>query len=270
MRMARPAGFAVLGLLLAATAACSHGGSEPATFPVPALADSSNRATVATRQELEALAATDEREAQTASDPTVRSQRLAAAAAVRERLRDGDFQVGDRIALVVRGDSSLTDTVAVRAGRTIQLPNLPNISLQGVLRSELDGYLTKQIGKYLRNPDVDATSLIRVAMLGQVGRPGFYSFPADMTLSDAIMIAGGPTQGGDVNKTVVKRSNEVQYPDQVVRQALASGTTLDQMNLRAGDQVVVGDKAKHDWLRVVQVASLGAGILVSIYALSHR
>src|SRR5512146_18171 len=69
MRMARPAGFAVLGLLLAATAACSHGGSEPATFPVPALADSSNRATVATRQELEALAATDEREAQTASDP---------------------------------------------------------------------------------------------------------------------------------------------------------------------------------------------------------
>ncbi|HEX6535561.1 MAG TPA: SLBB domain-containing protein [Gemmatimonadaceae bacterium] len=267
--MARPAGFAVLGVLLAATAACSHG-SAPATFPAPALADSSNRAAVATRQELEALAAADEREAQSASDPTVRSRKLADAAGIRERLRDGDFQVGDRIALVVRGDSSLSDTVSVRAGRIIQLPNLPNISLQGVLRSELDGYLTKQIGKYLKNPDVDATSLIRVAMLGQVGHPGFYSFPADMTLSDAIMLAGGPTQGGDVNKTVVKRSNEVQYPDQVVRQALASGTTLDQMNLRAGDQVVVGERSKHDWLRIVQVASLGAGILVSIYALSHR
>ncbi len=91
-----------------------------------------------------------------------------------------------------------------------------------------------------------------------------------MTITDAIMLAGGPTQGGDVNKTVVLRDNKVVQPDKVVRQAFASGTTLDQLNLRAGDQIVVGEQAKHDWLRIVSIASFAIGAFVSIYALTHR
>lgn len=247
--------------------------AQQATVPDSAsrrASDSTQRTAQATRAQLEALAGQYEREAQSATDGAVRSQKMAAATAVRDRLRNGDFQVGDRVALVVRGDSSLSDTVSVRAGRVIQLKGLPDIPLQGVLHSELDGYLEKELGKYLRNPEVEATSLVRLALLGQVAHPGFYSFPADMTLSDAIMIAGGPTQGGDVNKTVVKRNDKIAFNDKVVQQAFASGTTLDQMNLRAGDEVVVGEKGRHDWLRILQVVSLGAGVLVSIYALSHR
>ncbi|HEU4641946.1 MAG TPA: SLBB domain-containing protein [Gemmatimonadaceae bacterium] len=258
---------AALGVF--ASPAVAQQAAAPASVP-HAAADSTQRTAEATRAQLEALAAQDEREAQSASDGAVRSQKMAEAAAIRDRLRNGDFQVGDRVALVVRGDSSLSDTVSVRAGRVIQLKGLPDIPLQGVLHSELDGYLEKQLAKYLRNPDVEATSLVRLALLGQVAHPGFYSFPADMTLSDAIMIAGGPTQGGDVNKTVVKRDNKVAFNDKLVQRAFASGTTLDQMNLRAGDEVVVGEKSRHDWLRVLQVVSLGAGVLVSIYALSHR
>lgn len=270
--LARGARFAAILAALGAFCRPAAAQQAPARDSVPTRVarDSTQRTTEATRAQLEALAAQDEREAQSASDGAVRSQKMGEAAAIRERLRDGDFQVGDRVALVIRGDSSLSDTVSVRAGRVIQLKNLPDISLQGVLRSELDGYLTKQVGRYLKNPEVEATSLIRLALLGQVGHPGFYSFPADMTLSDAIMIAGGPTQGGDVNRTIVKRDNKVAYNDKVVQRAFASGTTLDQMNLRAGDEVVVGEKGRHDWLRIAQVLSLSAGVLVSIYALSHR
>lgn len=264
---------ATLAALAAVLGACSHNTSAPQA-PMPALdSTSAGRATrspTATRAQLEARAAQDDHEAQTASDAAVRSQKMAEAAAIRERLRDGDFQVGDRVALVVRGDSALSDTTVVRAGRVIQLRGLPDISLAGVLHSELDDYLTKQLAKYLRNPEVEASSLVRIAVLGEVGRPGFYSVPADMTLSDAVMLAGGPTQGGDVNKTEIKRDNKPVYPDKVVRQAFASGTTLDQMNVRAGDQIVIGAKSNHDWLRIAQVVSLGAGALLSIYALSHR
>ena len=91
-----------------------------------------------------------------------------------------------------------------------------------------------------------------------------------MTLTDAIMLAGGPTQGGDVNKTVVRRDNQVIQSEKVVRQAFASGTTLDQLNLRAGDQIVIGEKGHHDWLRALQIGSLAAGVFVSIYAITHR
>ncbi|MBX6331094.1 MAG: SLBB domain-containing protein [Gemmatimonadaceae bacterium] len=223
-----------------------------------------------TREQLQALAAQVEQEARTANSSELRAEKQRQAAAIQARLRDGDFQVGDRIALTVAGDSALNDTVVVRAGRTIQISNLPAISLQGVLHSELEGYLTKELARYLKNPKVTATALVQIAILGPVGHPGFFSLPSDMTLTDAIMLAGGPTQGGDVNKTVVRRDNQVIQSEKVVRQAFASGTTLDQLNLRAGDQIVIGEKGHHDWLRALQIGSLAAGVFVSIYAITHR
>lgn len=222
------------------------------------------------RPELEAMAAQADREAKSATSEEARLQRQAEAASLHDRLTNGDFHAGDRIALVVRGDSTLTDTVIVRGGRTIQLTNLPEIKLAGVLHSELDSYLTKELAKYLRNPEVTALTLVQIAVLGAVGKPGFYALPTDMTLTDAIMLAGGPAQQSDVNRTKVMRENKEAYGSDAVQRAFTSGTTLDQMSLRAGDQIVVGEKGKKDWLRVLQVVSLAAGIAVSIWAISRR
>ena len=57
---------------------------------------------------------------------------------------------------------------------------MPDISLQGVLRSELQDYLTTQLGKYIKRPEVQTTSLVRVAVMGSVNKPGFYQLPADL------------------------------------------------------------------------------------------
>jgi Periplasmic protein involved in polysaccharide export len=222
------------------------------------------------RSEIEAMAAQAEREAQSTTDGQARQRKQAEAASLRDRLKNGDFHVGDRIALIIRGDSTLSDTAVVRAGRVVQLRSLPEIPLAGVLHSELDDYLTKQLSKYLRNPEVTAQTLVQIAVLGSVGKPGFYAVPTDMTLADAIMLAGGPTQASDINRTKVVRDNQETYASDVVQRAFASGTTLDQMSLRAGDQIVVGEKGKKDWLRVLQVVSLAAGVALSIYALSHN
>jgi protein involved in polysaccharide export with SLBB domain len=254
--------------LLVATAACASSRGSSVLPVQPPLTDSMRAGP--SRTELEAMAAQADREAQSASDADVKAQKQAEAASLHDRLTNGDFHAGDRIALVVRGDSTLTDTVIVRGGRVIQLPNLPDISLQGVLHSELDGYLTKQLAKYLRNPEVRAQSLVQIAVLGPVGKPGFYNLPTDMTLTDAIMLAGGPGQQSDVNDTKVVRNNKEVYGSDAVQRAFTSGTTLDQMSLRAGDQIVVGEKGKKDWLRILQVVSLAAGIAVSVWAISNR
>ena len=253
-------------LVLFGVAAC--GSHSSSVLPVQPPLNDSVRAGPS-RSELEAMAAQADREAQAATDEAVKRQKQAEAASLHDRLTNGDIHVGDRIALVVRGDSTLTDTVTVRSGRVIQLRNLPNIPVGGVLYSELDGYLTKEISKYLRNPEVTALTLVQIAVLGSVGKPGFYAVPTDMTLSDAIMLAGGPTQQSDVNRTKVVRGNTEAYGSDAVQRAFTSGTTLDQMSLRAGDQIVVGEKGRKDWLRVLQVVSLAAGIAVSIYALSR-
>jgi hypothetical protein len=265
----RPSGGIARAGWLVACAITLAASASAASAQMPAAGIDSSRSGP-TREQLQALAAQVEHDAQTANSSELRAEKQRQAAAIHERLRDGDFQVGDRIALTVAGDSALSDTAVVRAGRTIQISNLPTISLQGVLHSELEGYLTKELARYLKNPQVSATALVQIAILGPVGHPGFFSLPSDMTLTDAIMLAGGPTQGGDVNKTIVRRDNQVIQSEKVVRQAFASGTTLDQLNLRAGDQIVVGEKGHHDWLRALQIGSLAAGVFVSIYAITHR
>src|SRR5687768_9525071 len=143
----------------------------------------------ASRATLEASAAAAESASAAATTQPLREAKRAEAWTLRERLRLGDFHPGDRIALIVEGHPTLSDTLAVRSGRVISLPDLPEIPLVGVLRSELQAHLTREIGRFVRDPKVRVVPLMRVAVLGQVGRPGYYALPADALLSDAIMIA---------------------------------------------------------------------------------
>ena len=193
------------------------------------------------------------------------------AAAARGRLANGDFQVGDRIALFVQGEPTLTDTLAVRSGQIVHLANIPDISLHGILRSELQEYLKKQIGQYLRNPDIRAVSLVRVDVLGPVLRPGFYTAPADMLASDMIMQAGGLSEKADINKTVVRRGEETVQSADRVRVALSRGETLDQLDVRAGDAIVVGERPEGgNFLKILGIVATVAGIAVSVVLISRH
>lgn len=188
----------------------------------------------ATRAELEALAGTLAGRTDSAG--------RASLATVQTRLRDGDFREGDRIYLRVIEDPALTDSFTVRAGRRLELPNVPSIDLTGVLRSELEGRLRAEIAKVLRSPQVTATSFIRVSILGGVTRPGFYQVPAETPVSQALMLAGGLAPNARVEKSEIRRGTEVVVSNQATRQLLASGQSLDQANILAGDEIVVGQR----------------------------
>ena len=102
----------------------------------------------ATRAELDSLAMHADEAATSAGDAETRDEKQRESAALRARLRDGDFQVGDRVVLFLRGDSVLSDTFTVERGRTLALPDIPTVALNGVLRSELQSHLAKQLGPY--------------------------------------------------------------------------------------------------------------------------
>lgn len=228
-----------------------------------------SRSTQASREELMTLAAEAERQAASASAEETRQQKLLEATELRERLRDGDFQVGDRIVLRVRGDSALTDTFAVRAGRTISLPNLSEISLAGVLRSELQAYLSKEIARYVREPVVQTSSLIRLAVLGEVTRPGFYAVGSDVLVSDVIMLAGGPNSSADLRRVSVRRGAREVWSADRIHAAMTQGTTLDQLNLRAGDELVIGERKRRGVGSVLQVVTALSAVAVGLVSLSR-
>lgn len=161
-------------------------------------------------------------------------------ALLKSRLEDGDLQPGDQIYLSVDGEEKLTNTFTVSGDRSLALPGVPDVSLRGVLRSELEAYLTRELTKYIRNPVVHVRTTVRVSILGSVGKPGFYQVESEKMIGDAIMLAGGPGAGVDPAKTRVERAGTVILDREAFTDALNQGKTLDQMNLRAGDEIVVG------------------------------
>lgn len=226
------------------------------------------RNATASRSELEAELAAAEHDTVNGSQAD-RDQSRMTAANLRDRLTNGDFQVGDRVLINVQGQQALSDTFTVREGQIIHFPNLTDVDLHGVLRSELQGHVYAAVSKYLRDPVVRSGSLVRLAVLGSVGRPGFYSISADMLLSDAIMNAGGLSNSSDLSRTTVSRAGTVIWRSTDVATAIKNGETIDQLSLRAGDQLNVGATHPNTFLTIilpVTAAVVGIGVSVALIA----
>jgi hypothetical protein len=189
------------------------------------------------------------------------------AAVIRDRLKNGDFTLGDRLVIHVLQEQTLNDTFAVKAGGVLVLPNLPDIPMTGVLRSEAQTYLTAQIAKYIKEPTVTVEPLVRVSILGAVAKPGFYTVPADMLASEVIMAGGGPAQNANLAKTEVRRSGKVVRTDKELQVAFTRGVSLDALNLQAGDEIVVGEK--HPARQSIGYVGAIAGAILAVVAVAR-
>ena len=214
---------ALLALLLLAAGTADAQTASTGVAPV--------RGTLRTRADLEAAA----RAAQDAG-------RGAEAAAIRARLTEGDFLVGDRVVVSLHVDTLVHDTLVVRDGVVLRIPSLVDVPLRGVLRSELESRVTQELSRVLRAPRVEVHGLLRMAVLGEVTRPGYYYVTADMLVSDAIMVAGGPTANAEPERSQVRRAGATLLEREDVHAAIQRGATLDALGLRAGDELVVGSR----------------------------
>jgi protein involved in polysaccharide export with SLBB domain len=200
---------------------------------------------------------------------TLRNQARDEAALIRQRLEEGDIRVGDRISLIVDGQTALTTDFTVVADRQIVLPEgFGIVPLVGVLRSELQAHMTKHLSRYLKEPAVRAQSAIRVEIVGAVGKPGFYMVPSDMLLTDVLMMAGGPASTASLDKVKIKRAKEVIWDGDRLREAMIEGRTLDQLSVRAGDAIDV--PAAQGKLPAIRSVMMGVGSVASFVFLLRR
>src|SRR5207237_6241008 len=153
--------------------------------------------------------------------------------------RNTPFQIGDRILLHVEGDSTLSDTFTVVAGPALKLPNIGDISLAGVPRADIEAHLTRELGRFMKDPVVQARALIRVSVVGEVLRPGYYAVPIDLVLADALMVAGGATKDARVDQLRILRGSASLWSGDQLQTEIARGSTLDQLGMRAGDRIQV-------------------------------
>jgi len=188
-------------------------------------------------------------------------------ALVRKRLVDGDFQSGDRVFLIVEGEQVLSDTFTVDDGRSITLPNLGVISLHGVLRAELEDSMRAKLSFYIRDPVIHARALIRIAVLGEVNRPGYYLVPPGSQIEDVLMTAGGPTRDSNVRGMTIQRTDGQSWSSDDIHRAIADGRTLDQLGIRSGDQLVM--PRHHAMGQTIMLFSAIVTTVLAIATLAH-
>jgi len=255
------AGFAWLGPLSTGTAQQAEGVARRSRAVRPAL-DS-------LAQALDAVAGSQD------SSAAIRDSARLQAEALRARLTTGDFRGGDRIRIWVEGaaapgaiEHALSDTFTVGADGDVTLPAVGVISVRGVLRSELPDYLTRQIGRFINDPVVHVQSLIRVSVVGAVQRPGYYAVPVDALLSDALMVAGGPKAEAKLGHLRIDRIGKPLWRGRPLQRAISEGRTLDELDVRGGDQFIVPGPGRRSGYEVIRTVSLLLGIPLTILTLT--
>src|SRR2546428_4161073 len=181
------------------------------------------------------------------------------------------FQAGDRILLHVERGSALSDTFTVVAGPALRLPNIGEVSLAGERRGDIEAHLTRELGRYINDPVVQARALIRVSVVGEVTRPGYYAVPIDLVLADALMLAGGATKDARVDRLQILRGNASVWNGNALQTAIARGATLDELGMRAGDRIQVpAQRDPESKWRIVGIIVTTLATTVTVVALTHR
>jgi protein involved in polysaccharide export with SLBB domain len=227
---------------------------------------------LASRTALETEARNLERAAaSTAYSERTRGRALQSLAQVRRRLSTGDFAVGQRVVVMVTTSNTegrqqlANDTLTVLDSLVIDIPGVRRISLAGVLRSELVEKVTREIGIVVRNAEVIVRPLVRIAVLGSVNAPGFLAVPSETLLDQLLTMSGGPANNAPIEKMQVMRGDTVLLKGEDVMAAISEGRTIDALNLRDGDALVVAP-APTPWDRsaVLSIVSLVVSPLITL------
>lgn len=145
----------------------------------------------------------------------------------------------DNVEIRVFRQEDLTTSGQLSPNGTITMPLIGAVKMSGLTTDQAAAAITAKLKDgYLVNPQVSVTIEGRVrrsvTVLGQVQNPGVFEIPADrqLTLVEAVGMAGGATRISNTKKITLKRSGgKVQT---VNLKDITAGKTADIV-LRDGD-----------------------------------
>lgn len=158
-----------------------------------------------------------------------------------------DYRIGpeDVLSVVFWREKDMTSDVVVRPDGKITLPLLKDVDAAGYTPEELTTSLTQAAAKYISQPNVTvivkAINSRKVYVLGQVAKPGAYPFAGDLTVLQAIALAGDVLEYAKKSDVVVVRKvhgKETRFPFNY--KDVVKGKHPEQnIALQPGDTVIV-------------------------------
>jgi len=150
----------------------------------------------------------------------------------------------DVLDVTVWNNTGLSRTVPVRPDGMISLPLLDDVQAAGLTPKQLKADLTRRLAKYITSPEVSVIvreiHSLKVAVIGEVRKPGRYDLKSRTSVLDAIALAGGFNDFARRSKMSIVRvegSTVTRIPcdyDKVV-----SSGPVEAFFLRPGDTLIV-------------------------------
>jgi protein involved in polysaccharide export with SLBB domain len=146
------------------------------------------------------------------------------------------LDAGDKLRVVVFGQEGISGTYAVDAGGNVSLPLIGTVPARGVTTQHLARTITARLKQgYVREPHVTVTieSYRPFFILGEVTTPGQYAYVPNMTVENAIAVAGGFAPRAQKQTVKLTRNGGGQH--------FTGDVPLDYP-MRPGDTVVVKER----------------------------
>jgi len=149
----------------------------------------------------------------------------------------------DLIAISVLDNKDLDTVVLVAPNGKIAVPLVGDVQAAGMTVSELSEKLSLELGKKIKAPQVTVTlrevNSYRIYFVGKVARPGVLTSKSEVTLLQALSMAGGIVDGADLSLAYVARGTQ-RVPADFVK-LLRDGNLTQNIVMEPDDTVVVPD-----------------------------
>ena len=151
---------------------------------------------------------------------------------------------GDVLSIRVFREKELSGDFMVDADGTIQFPLVGLVSVIGLTPNQVAVRLTRQLGEeYLRSPQVSVllkeVNSRKVSVLGQVTKPGTFTYQDRLTLVEAITLAGGLDKLADAGRVKITRLRDGREQHFVIALDRILDGRAPNLPLAAGDVVFV-------------------------------
>lgn len=132
---------------------------------------------------------------------------------------------GDKVKVTVYGQADLSGEFVIDGSGTLQLPLVGQVKAAGLTVREFETQVAAALrdGQYLKDPrvSVEVSNYRPFYIIGEVNKPGEFPYVNDMTVLNAVALAGGFTFRADDGSVYIRRhggTTEQKFPaDQSTR-----------------------------------------------------
>jgi polysaccharide export outer membrane protein len=171
---------------------------------------------------------------------------------------------GDEVRILVWRNPEFSGDFQVAANGTLIHPLYREVPVAGVPLSVVEDRIRTFLTRFMTTPQFVIQPLVKIIVAGEVRAPNIYSVPPQMTIAQAIAMAGGASERGNLSKVRVIRDRQLVKMDVSRPDADAA-----QLQIRSNDQIIVGRNRQSAWQVIAPVTGT-LSVVIGIINLARR